>query len=575
MFYTDYYYSMKWSQVLIPTLRENPKEAEMLSHRLLLRGGYIRPLASGIYNLLPIGWKVMSQIAGVIREEMDRIGAQEFFLSALSPREIWEKTGRWYDYGELMFRLKDRKDRGYALSPTHEEIVTIIAAQAIRSYRQLPQIWYQIQRKYRDELRPRGGLVRIREFLMKDSYSFDRDEDGLDRAFSLHRETYQRIFDRCRINYYLVEASGGVMGEGASEEFLAPSSSGEDFAVICNCGYKANMEVARSAPAPETFPDTKLKKVHTPDKKTVEEVSSFLGVKKTRLVKTMIYLSNDKPIALLIRGDRELNEEKLHRRFGFNFRPATGDEILNILGVPAGFIGPVKLDLEVYCDDELKGGKGLITGANEVDYHVLGLNINRDVRVKEYLDLRRVSPGDCCIRCGQVLKVEPAMELGHIFKLGTKYSGPLGATFVDSDGRERPVIMGSYGVGLGRVMACLCEQTADDEGPNWPIALAPYDVSIITINTGDEKQMDISAEVYRSCLEAGFSIIWDERDEAPGVKFKDHDLVGIPIRIIVGPEGMKVDKIDVKVKLLNRRIFARTDELLDILKGFMEELSQR
>ncbi len=476
---------MRWSHSLIPTLRENPKEAEVLSHRLLLRGGYIRPLASGIYNLLPLGWRVITRISRIIREEMDRIGGQEFYLSALSPKEIWVKTGRWEDYGELMFRLKDRKDREYALSPTHEEIVTQIAAKVIRSYRQLPQIWYQIQRKYRDELRPRGGMVRIREFLMKDSYSFDIDEEGLDRSFSLHREAYQRIFDRCKINYYLVEASGGVMGEGESEEFLAPSSSGEDFAVICNCGYQANLEVAQSASEPKEYHDEPVVKVHTPEKRTVEEVAGFLGVEKTRLVKTMIYIRNGRTIVLLIRGDRELNEEKLRRRFGLAIRPASGDEIKKLVGVEAGFVGPLGLEYEIYADLELRGARGMITGANERNYHIRGLNLERDVRVKEYLDLRRVGPGDHCIRCGQLLRIEPAMELGHIFKLGIKYSGPLGATVIDSNGKERPIVMGSYGIGLGRIMACLCEQTADDDGPNWPLQLAPYEVSIITINTND------------------------------------------------------------------------------------------
>ena len=565
---------MKWSHALIPTLREDPKSAEVKSHKILIRGGYIRPLASGIYNLLPMGWRIISKISRIIREEMDLIGAQEVYLPAISPKEIWEKTGRWKDYGDLMFRLKDRKGREFALSPTHEEVVTQIAAKELRSYRQLPQIWYQIQRKYRDELRPKGGMVRVREFLMKDSYSFDIDDGGLDESFGRHREAYKRIFERCRIDYYLTEASGGIMGKGASEEFLAPSESGEDYAVICDCGYQANLEVAQSQPQYTEFNDEDLKTVHTPGKKTVDEVSGFLEVSPKQLVKTMVYIICGKTVILLIRGDRELNEEKLRVRFGMDVRPATSDEIIKAAGAPVGFVGPVGLDVPIYADEELKGSVGMVTGANKVDYHVRGLDLNRDVSIKGFVDLRKVEEGDGCPRCGRGLQKVQVMELAHIFKLGTKYSGPLGATYVDAQGKEKPILMGSYGIGLGRMMACLCEQTSDEAGPNWPLPLAPFHASIVTINVEDKGQIDLSERLYSQCLKYGIEVIWDERSEGAGVKFKDHDLVGIPIRVTVGPEGMKTGKVDIKIRPQDKRLDVAADEVITTIREIKNDLDR-
>lgn len=565
---------MKFDKSLITTLREEPKEAETKSHRILLRGGFIKQLASGVHIYLPLGWRILMNIEKIIREELDRIGAQELLMPAVSPKEIWEKSGRWEEYGDDMFRFKDRKGRDYCLCPTHEEIITEIARTCVRSYRDVPQIWYQIQMKYRDEMRPRFGVIRSRQFLMKDSYSLDSDEEGLDRSFKLHREAYMRIFKRCGLEFEIVTASGGLMGTGESNEFMARVPGGEDTIVACaECDYRANLEAAAGTGDFVTHDDTPIEEIYTPGKKSVEEVSSFLKVEPTNLVKSMFYTAPDKqPILILLRGDYEINEATVQRRFGFSYRPASAEEIMQHFGAEPGFIGPVGKDIGVYADDLLKGGTGMITGANKNDYHIRGLNIERDAKVKEYLNLRKVKSGDKCHSCDGDLALHNGLELGHIFKLGTKYSEKLGATFLDSKGTEQPIIMGSYGIGLERIMACACEQKGDEHGAVWPISITPFEIYVLILNPFDKAIEAASHETVKALTQEGFSVIIDDRDISAGIKFNDADLLGIPIRVTIGPKGLKDDRFDIylreskeTVQVTRREIVAKCQELKEML----------
>jgi prolyl-tRNA synthetase len=536
---------MHWTKALIPTLKESPREAESLSHRLLLRAGFIRPLASGLYNYLPLGFRVLKKVERIVREEMDRIGAQELLLSALASKEVWEAAGRWSDYGDDMFRLRDRKSRDLCLCPTHEEIVALIAAREIRSYRDLPQIWYQIQTKFRDEPRPRSGLLRARQFLMKDSYSLDEDEAGLDRSYELHRQAYERIFERCGLKFFMVEASGGLMGQGKSAEFMADAETGEDRALVCdNCGYAANIQIARGIPKPIDYPDGPITSVATPDLKSVEEVAEFLNAEPSQLVKSLLYIWEEEGLIFLIRGDDELSEEKAFQRFSPPPRPATPDEGRSITQAQLGFIGPVGLKgVAIYADEALKGAKGRITGANRDDYHIMGLNLGRDVEVKGYLDLRQARAGDRCARCGKQLSERSVIELGHIFQLGTKYSQALGACYLTPDGRERPIVMGSYGVGLDRILATAIEQNHDDAGIKWPGSIAPFQVEVLPIVDNAE-----GLRLYEELRSQGIEVLFDDRDESPGVKFKDADLLGIPVRVVIGPRGLSQGRLDITLR---------------------------
>lgn len=541
---------MKWNRAFITTLREEPKEAESKSHRILLKAGFIRPLASGVYSYLPLAWRTLLKVTAIVRQEMDRIGAQELLMPVLSPREVWEASGRWQDYGDDMFRLKDRKDKDFALSPTHEEIVTLLAAKSIRSYRDLPQIWYQIQTKFRDEPRPRFGIIRVRQFIMKDSYSLDVDEDGLERSYQLHHEAYSRIFKRCGLAYFAVQASGGIMGEGASSEFMARVEGGENSVAVCDkCGYRANLDVARSVLPPAVFADEPLKLVATPGQRTVEEVSAFLKVKPEQLVKSMVFMRGGEPFLVLVRGDYEISEEKLRKKFGMDARPAKNEEIRGRFGADGGFIGPQNVDgLKIYSDLGLEGATGRVTGANQNDHHITGLNLKRDCAVVDYFDFKLVKAGDACVVCGAPLKVVETVELGHLFKLGNKYSKALKAKFLDKSGAEQAIVMGSYGIGIERIMACVCEQAGDEKGAVWPISIAPYEVAITTVNVNDPQCYEVSEQLYNELLTKKLDVIWDDRDENPGVKFNDRDLTGIPIGVTVGPRGVKENKLDVVLR---------------------------
>lgn len=537
---------MNFSKMLIPTMREVPSDAEAISHKLMLRAGYVRQLASGLYMYLPLGWRVINKINGILREEMDAIGAQEVSIPILHPAEIWQKTGRWYEIGDEMFRLKDRTDRDMCLGMTHEEIMTWLASREIRSYRVLPQVWYQIQTKLRDEARPKSGILRTREFIMKDSYSFDCDEEGLDRNYELNAEAYHRIFKRCGLTFYQAESDTGMMGGAAAHEFMAPSSAGEDDIAICNsCGYTANIEVSFSTSIKSKVNEMVYEEVHTPQKRTIKEVSSFLKMPPSSFIKSLLYISDDQPVLVLLRGDQDLHDKKLIKIAGA-VRPASKDEVLSILGVEAGFIGPMDHNIRIIADTSLQESI-YVTGANKIDYHVTGVRPNVHFSA-EWHDLHLTKEGELCPICANPLKIERVIEIGNIFKLGTKYSQPLNAVFLDSDGQEKPLIMGSYGIGPARIAAASVEQNNDKDGMIWPRSIAPFDVEIIPLSVTDSRTTEISEILFKGLTDYKFEVLIDDRDERPGVKFKDADLIGIPIHVILGEKSLKDNQVEVKVR---------------------------
>jgi prolyl-tRNA synthetase len=557
----------RWSQLFIPTLREAPADAEVASHKFLMRAGYIRQLAAGIYSYLFLGQRAMLRITKIVREEMDKIG-QEFYLPALHPRELWETSGRWSVMGDNMFRLKDRGGRDLVLGMTHEEVMTEIARKELRSYKQLPQVWYQIQTKFRDEARPKSGLIRVRQFTMKDSYSFDMDAAGLDVSYQKHYEAYRRIFDRCGLKYNVVQAHSGSMGGSQSHEFMVETDAGEDVVVSCpKCGYAANLEKATSrlAPAEDLPGDGDPELVHTPGMKTIEEVAKFLGVSPTQKIKTLAYMQVEddaknpgqkrtRPVIVLLRGDHSLNEAKLSGVLGGKeFRPMHAEEIEQVFRSPAGYLGPVKLPAAggsnigsatqkpvldslplLLADTALQGRKNLISGANKEGYHLKNVTPGRDFEPTEWIDLRTAAAGEGCPQCGGPLQVGKAMEIGHIFKLGDKYTKSMGATVLDKDGKEVAPIMGCYGIGVDRILASAVEQKNDKDGFWLPNAIAPFDVVITPTNVNDANLSRTAEEIANKLETAGFDVLLDDRDERPGVKFKDADLVGIPYRINVG-----------------------------------------
>ena len=567
---------MKWSKAFIPTLKEDPKEAETPSHRLLLRAGYVRQHQSGVYIFLPLGWRSMLKIMSIIREEMDAIGAQEMLLPALTSAKLWEESGRWEAFGDDMFRLKDRKDHDMALAPTHEEVMTDLARVYLRSYRDLPQIWYQMQTKFRDEPRPRAGILRVREFIMKDSYSFDATWEGLDKSYDLHREAYMKIFDRCGLKYTIVKASSGLMGGSQSEEFMVVAQSGEDRLAICeNCGYAANVEVAEATaqPAPES-PFSKKEKVYTPDVRSVEEVSSFLNVSPALIVKSLLYVVGDRWVLVMVRGDHEVNEAKLAKVLGPEARMATPDEVLDRFGVPVGFVGPLDIDVdEIVADKAIEGMKGVVVGANEEEHHIVGVDIDSDVKVSRYADIRTVVEGDRCPNCGSPIKISNAIEIGHIFKLGTKYSESMGAYFTDKDGNRKPIIMGSYGIGVGRILAVAAELYHDENGMSLPITIAPYELDIIEIDP--KKTSELTSDLYRKLLEAGIDAIWDDREATAGFKFKDADLIGYPLRLVISPRKVKDDLVELQFRRDGSRIDIPVSSAVEKIAEIVSEMREK
>ena len=549
----------RWSELFIPTLREAPADAEVASHKFLVRAGYIRQLAAGIYSYLFLGNRSFNKIIAIVREEMDKIG-QEFYLPALHPRELWEASGRWAVMGDTMFRLKDRKGADLCLSMTHEEVMTEIARKELRSYKQLPQIWYQIQSKFRDEARPKSGLLRVRQFMMKDSYSFDMDAAGLDVSYRKHYDAYRRIFDRCGLEYMVVEAHSGAMGGSQSHEFMVRTPAGEDLIVSCeSCSYAANLEKATSKLASvDDLPaagDGNPIEVHTPGMKTIEDVARFLGVSPKNKIKTLALMANEpdsktgktklRPVVLLLRGDHQMNEAKLSTALGGReTRPMEANEIEELFGSPAGFLGPIGIswakdlnDTEhpaLLVDKGLEGRKNLIAGANKEDYHLKNVTPSRNFQPTVYVDLRNVAAGEACPNCGAPLRIDTAVEIGHIFKLGYKYSESMGARVLDKNGKEVTPIMGSYGIGIERILTAAVEQGNDENGFWLPPPIAPFEIIVTPTNVGDEKLKAAAEDIARRLETSGFSVLLDDRDERPGVKFKDADLVGIPFRVNVG-----------------------------------------
>jgi prolyl-tRNA synthetase len=534
---------MRWSQAFIPTLRDDPSEAEADSHRLLVRGGFIRQLSAGHYSMLPLGQRVRHKIGEIIREEMDQIGGQQFHLPALHPGEIWKRSGRWEAIGDEMFRLVDRKGADHALGFTHEEIFAILASE-LSSYRQLPQIWYQIQTKFRDEPRPKSGVLRVREFTMKDSYSLDLNADGLDVAFDLHHGAYRRIFGRMGLQAVDVEASSGAMGGSRSVEFMIASPAGEDWIVTCpNCDYRANLERAVSAQPDLTDPESAdLERFPTPDIRTIAALAKAFPdlAPPDRQIKTLVYMLGDQLTLVLVRGDDELLEQKLVDATGVgNIRPAQADEIKAALGAMPGSLGAVGVaNLPILADERLQGRRGLTTGANQDDWHYSGVDMERDIKPTSWVSLRTVRAGEACVRCGSPLEIWRGIEVGHIFKLGTTYAEVMGAIVQDEEGVSHPIVMGSYGIGLERGMAAVVEANHDDRGIIWPVAVAPYKVVVTVVRADDPEAMTAGNALYEELLKQGIEAILDDRAERPGVKFADAELIGIPFRVTVGPKGL-------------------------------------
>jgi prolyl-tRNA synthetase len=559
---------MRVSQLLLPTVKEDPAGAEAVSHKLMVRAGLVRQLAAGIYVYLPAGWRVMQKIEQIIREEMDAIGCQEMLMPVMQPAEIWQESGRWDAIGGEMFRLKDRKGGDMALAMTHEEVVTWLAAREVRSYKQLPQLWYHFQTKERDEARPKSGILRTREFIMKDSYSLDASEEDLQESYRLHIGAYDRIYRRCGLEFMMVEGDSGMMGGAISHEYMAYADAGEDEIVFCReCGYASNVETAVAGADPEPpaselepkgaaeAPYTKATgapvdllaaaELDTPDCRTIEQVATYLGLPARAFIKALVVVREDGeeagaggaaapsgPIMVLVRGDHELGELKLRKALAADFRMATADEVLDAQGVEPGFVGPVPTSLPVFADRALRLGH-YVAGANKAGFHRSGVTLDQ-VPQATFTDLRDARPGDPCAQCTGELEGARVIEVGNIFQLGLKYSVPMGATFLDEDGKERPIVMGSYGIGLARIAAAAVEQHHDDNGICWPASIAPFHVHLVLVRASDEIQRALADDLYAQLSRAGVEVLYDDRDLSPGIKFKDADLLGCPVQVVVG-----------------------------------------
>ncbi len=553
---------MRYSRLFVPTLKEAPAEAEAISHKLMVRGGFVRQLAAGLYIYLPLGQRVMDKIDQIIREEMNAIGGQEVTMPVLHPAEIWQQTGRWDTIGDEMFRLKDRSGRDMCLAMTHEEVMTWLAAHDLRSYRDLPQIWYQFQTKLRDEARPKSGILRTREFIMKDSYSFDRDEAGLDKAYDIHLDAYKKIYSRCGLKFLVVQSDMGMMGGTGAHEFMAPSPAGEDEVALCDgCGYAANVELAESAPLSPLFPAWQYEEVATPEKRTIQEVTGFLKLTPDLFIKSILLMCDKGPVLALVRGDQTLHEKKLTKLIG-PFKPAQKDEVKAALGVPAGFIGPMDhIKIRKIADPTLKQGV-YVAGANKEGYHVKGVSAEH-FNDAEFADIHVAAAGDACVQCGKPLRIERVIEIGNIFKLGTRYSAPLKANYLDESGAEKPIVMGSYGIGPARIAAAAVEQGNDENGIIWPLAIAPYQLLIIPVNVKETKSMEVAEELYAALEQKGFEVLMDDRDERAGVKFKDADLIGIPYRIIIGEKNLKEGLVELKERKTGRVEKVKVEEVVE------------
>jgi prolyl-tRNA synthetase len=562
---------MKRSQLFLPTVRDVPAEAEIISHQLMVRAGLIRRVAAGIYSYLPLGYRVIQKVAQIIREEMNRAGAQEVLLPALQPAELWQESGRWPAYGKELMRLKDRHERDFCLGPTHEEVITDLVRREIRSYRQLPINLYQIQSKFRDEIRPRFGLMRGREFIMKDAYSFDRDDAGADASYRQMCDAYSAIFSRCGLQYRAVEAESGAIGGSYSQEFMVLADTGEDAIAVCEaCRYAANVERAEiAAPRPSSGGEASkpLERVVTPGKTTVDEVATFLGVPPRDLLKTLLYQADGRVVGVLIRGDRQVNEAKLAKHLGAaELRLADRATVEHLTGGPEGFSGPIGLrGVELVADHEVRGRHSFVVGANSADAHYVHANPERDFTVDRYLDVRLVTAGDPCGRCGAPLRIMRGIEVGHVFKLGIRYSESMGATYLDSDGRERLIVMGCYGIGVGRTAAAAIEQHHDADGIIWPLPIAPLQVTVLPVNVSDSRCWETAQSLHDALEAAGVEVLLDDRDERPGIKFKDADLIGLPLRITIG-KALAMGRVELTARRTRRMQEVRVDEVVSLLR---------
>ncbi len=570
---------MRMSKLLMPTLREVPSEAEITSHKLMLRAAMIRKLAAGVYSYLPLGLRSKSKVEQIVREEMDKAGAQELLMSALLPAEAYQASGRWEVFGPNMFKLKDRNDRDFCLGPTHEEIFTQAVIDCVRSYKEYPMTLYQIQTKYRDESRPRFGLMRTREFVMKDAYSFDLNEEGLDESYKKMYDAYCRIFKRMGLDFTIVDADSGAMGGSGSQEFMVKSEVGEDGIAYCDeCGYAANYEKCECIPqeVPQIEGELDMEKVHTPKAHTIDELVEFLGMSACNFAKTIIYKADDKYVAAMVRGDREVNEVKLKNLVGCidDLELAEPYMVRELTHAEVGFAGPVGLEIPVYADKEVAMMKNFVIGANETDMHYKNVNINKDFTPFTVADIRLVGEGDVCPKCGHKIKTAQGVEVGHIFKLGTKYSESLGLKYLDENGKSNVVVMGCYGIGITRCLSAAIEQNNDENGIIWPVALAPYQAIVIPANHKSDEQNEMAEKLYKELTDAGIETLIDDRSERAGVKFKDADLIGIPVRIVVGKkcgEGIVEYKERREKEAVEKTYEQAKNDVIEFIKSSLAE----
>jgi prolyl-tRNA synthetase len=572
---------MRWSQFYLFTTREVPADAEVVSHQLMARAGMIRKVAAGIYSYLPLGWRSMAKLMDIVRREMDAAGAVELLMPTVQPAGLWQESGRWDVFGDLLLRMKDRNQRDFCLGPTHEEVVTDIVRRDVRSYRQLPFNLYQIQDKFRDEIRPRFGLMRGREFFMKDAYSFDATPAGLDEVYEKMRTAYCRIFEDCRLEYSMVEAESGPIGGSDSHEFMVLADTGEDAVVSCpECGYAANVEKAetRGLPMPGPQEPVEMTEVETPAATTIGQVTEMLGATADQLVKTLIYDTEKGVVAVLVRGDREINEFKLAGHLGVEHLKMASDELVTrTTGAPVGFAGPVGLPegVRLVGDESVRGLTNFVCGANKGDAHLTGVNWNRDVDLSDFADLLLVGDGDPCPRCNGTLEVYRGIEVGHIFKLGTKYSVAMGCTFLDENGESQPMIMGCYGLGIGRTVAAAIEQNHDEDGIIWPRPLAPFEVALLALNIQDESVVRAADELYAALEAQGIEVFYDDRDERPGVKFKDADLIGLPVRMVVGSKSLAAGKVELSLRRDKEKHLVSVAEAVAKVRELLDGLGSR
>jgi len=564
---------MRYSKAFIPTLKENPADAEAISHKLMIRAGLIRKLVAGAYSYLPLGLRVLQKIGSIVREEMNKAGAQEILMPALQPAELWHETGRYEVIGDELVKFKDRTGREMVIGPTHEEVVTDIARNHFHSYKDLPKILYQIQTKLRDEPRPRFGVIRSKEFIMKDGYSFDRDQKGLDESYKVMFDTYKRIFSRCGLDAIAVEADSGFMGGSESAEFMVLSENGEDIIAACKtCDYRSSLAMVSCAPISKTSPQSSaynakhpgITEIDTPGISTIDKVSEFLKCTPSDMIKTLIYVADKNPVAVLVRGDHDVNETKLAAVLKVReLALADEDTIIKVTGAPMGFSGPCGLKgIDIIIDHGIKTISAGVAGANKKDKHLRDVIPGRDFDITETVDIRYVTSQDACPKCGAEIELKKAIEIGHVFKLGTKYSDSMGARFLDSDGKEKLLIMGCYGIGINRIMAAAIEQNNDKDGIAWPDSIAPYDVIIISLNMHDKGVVSASKKAYQQLQEAGIEVLMDDRDISPGIKFKDADLIGIPLHIIIGSKGLADSKTEIKARKTGERISIPLKDIL-------------